>query len=101
MPPAARLVHVLLALAAAASAAAHMAMAEPAPLRYKTNPYRNLGGDEDYDYLSPLSPSGSNYPCRGHLSALGTPAGQPVATYAPGGTYAIRYRAPPAPAPRL
>jgi hypothetical protein len=68
-------------------ASAHMAMAEPPSLRYKTNPYKTT---EDYDYTSPLSPSGDNYPCKGYHVDLGTPGGQSVATYSPGGTYKLR-----------
>ncbi|KAI5840354.1 putative extracellular protein, partial [Tricharina praecox] len=52
---------------------AHMAMADPPALRYKSNPYKVA---EDYDYLSPLSPSGSNYPCKGYHEDLGTPGGK-------------------------
>jgi hypothetical protein len=70
-----------------AVASAHMAMAQPPALRYKTNPYKTT---EDYDYTSPLSSSGSNYPCKGYQVDMGTPAGQSVATYSPGGTYTLQ-----------
>jgi len=78
---------VLVVLNFTGLASAHMAMADPPALRYKTNPYKLT---EDYDYLSPLSASGSNYPCKGYHTDLGTPGGKSVATYKPGGTYKIR-----------
>jgi hypothetical protein len=89
-----RLLAVLVAVLALTSSlvAAHMALADPPALRYKTNPYKVA---EDYDYLSPLSSSGSNYPCKGYQTDLGTPGGKSVATYSPGGTYKIRYVLPP------
>lgn len=65
---------------------AHMAMSEPPALRYKTNPYKTT---EDYDYTSPLSSSGSNFPCKGYQTDLGTPGGKSVRTYSPGGTYKL------------
>lgn len=65
-----------------------MSMATPPSLRYKTNPYKTV---EDYDYSSPLSPSGSNYPCKGYHKDFGTPGGRSVATYSPGGSYSIVY----------
>lgn len=74
----------LLAFFNAQLISAHMAMAEPPAIRYKTNPYKT---QEDYDYTSPLSPSGSNFPCKGYHKDLGTPGAQSVRTYSPGGTY--------------
>ncbi|KAI9764804.1 MAG: hypothetical protein M1840_008073 [Geoglossum simile] len=66
-----------------------MAMAQPPSINYKTNP--NVGfGVENYDYTSPLSSSGSDFPCKGELKYLGTKAGAPVANYAPGGTFTIK-----------
>jgi hypothetical protein len=86
LPP---LLAALAAVLARTSAlvAAHMAFADLPGLRYKTNPHKVA---EDYDYLSPLSPSRSNYPCNGYHTDLGTPDGKPAATYSPGGTYKIR-----------
>ncbi|TWU72419.1 hypothetical protein ED733_002696 [Metarhizium rileyi] len=69
------------ALAVASLAAAHMEMKSPPPLRSKFNKFTK---NQDYDMTSPLSPSGSNFPCRGHLTALGTPEGQPVADWVAG-----------------
>lgn len=69
---------------------AHMALLDPPPINSKDNPYSEPG-KTDYDYSAPLSPSGSNYPCRGHLKDLGTPRGRSVRSYAPGGTYTMRY----------
>ncbi|KAF8470044.1 hypothetical protein BDZ91DRAFT_719802 [Kalaharituber pfeilii] len=65
---------------------AHMAMQEPPGIRYKTNPYTT---QVDYDYVSPLSPSGSNFPCKGYHKDLGTPSGQSVRTYNAGRTYEL------------
>lgn len=79
---------LLVLLSAALQATAHMSMATPPSLRYKTNPYKTV---EDYDYSSPLSPSGSNYPCKGYHKDFGTPGGRSVATYSPGGSYSIVY----------
>lgn len=69
-------------------AAAHMSMTNPPALRYKSNPYATT---QDYDYSSPLSSSGSNYPCKGYHIDLGTPGGQSVASYSPGGSYEITH----------
>jgi len=70
----------------AAPSAAHMTMSEPPPINYKDNPnYSSAKGD--FDYSAPLSPSGSNYPCKGHLKDLDAPEGKPVRTYAQGGTW--------------
>jgi len=75
---------------------AHMVMSEPPPINYKTNPHYNVA-KSDFDYTAPLSPSGSNYPCRGHLKDLNTPEGASVRDYAPGGTYDLRFvTSPPA-----
>lgn len=65
---------------------AHMAMSDPPPLRSKSNPYTSPG-QIDYDYTSPLSASGSNFPCKGYQNDLGTPGAQSVRTYQPGSTY--------------
>lgn len=71
-----------LAFALAASVVnAHMEMSFPAPLRSKYNPAATV---KDSDMVSPLSSSGSNYPCKGYLSDLGTPGGKPSATFSPG-----------------
>ncbi|KAK0706341.1 hypothetical protein B0T26DRAFT_655767 [Lasiosphaeria miniovina] len=65
-------------------AAAHMEMQFPAPLRSKYNPNAvNI----DYSMTAPLSGDGSNYPCKGYLSDIGSAAGKSTATFAPGGTY--------------
>jgi hypothetical protein len=59
-------------------ASAHMEMTSPAPLRSKSNPNTN---NVDYDMVNPLSADGSNFPCKGYLNLLGTPAGTAVATW--------------------
>ena len=67
---------------------AHMVMSEPPPINYKTNPFYNVA-KADYDYTAPLSTSGSNYPCRGHLKDLNGAEGGSVRTYSPGGSYPL------------
>lgn len=68
-------------LSAAGFAAAHMEMKDPPPLRSKFNKFTT---NTDYDMTAPLAPSGANFPCRGHLSVLGSPQAKPVADWAPG-----------------
>ncbi|KAJ6781341.1 hypothetical protein PWT90_03461 [Aphanocladium album] len=63
---------------------AHMQMSWPPPFRSKYNPYTT---SVDYDMTSPLSASGSNYPCKGYHSLLSTPQGRSVVTWQPGQTY--------------
>lgn len=60
-----------------------MTMSSPAPFRFKGNP-NTLPGNVDFDYAKPLAASGSDYPCKGYLSVLGTPEGKPVDTWAAG-----------------
>ncbi|GKT51905.1 uncharacterized protein ColSpa_12086 [Colletotrichum spaethianum] len=79
----AALVSALVLLASCASA--HMAITYPPPLRSKENP--NNGGDIDYSITSPLSASGSDFPCKGTLNLLGTPKAAPVATWQAGQVY--------------
>ncbi|CAG1982086.1 unnamed protein product [Fusarium graminearum] len=66
---------------------AHMEMTYPPPFKSKKNPYAN--GDIDYSMTSPLSPSGANFPCKGHNSLFGTAAGAPTATWTAGKSYNI------------
>jgi hypothetical protein len=74
-------------LAMAASVAAHMELKNPPALRSSYNPY--TGGDIDWDIRSPLDSDGSNFPCKGYASLMGTPKGKSVATWSPGGTYSM------------
>ncbi|KAL2754839.1 hypothetical protein ACRALDRAFT_2107680 [Sodiomyces alcalophilus JCM 7366] len=65
-----------------------MAMSDPPPIRHRSNP--NIGPqDVDFDYVNPLSASGSDFPCKGHLDALSSPAGNPVATWQAGQQYSL------------
>ncbi len=66
---------------------AHMEMVEPAPLRSRHNKHAN--GDIDYDMISPLDASGSNFPCKGALNLIGTEQGSSVAHYVAGQEYKI------------
>ncbi|RBR13486.1 uncharacterized protein FIESC28_08114 [Fusarium coffeatum] len=68
-------------------AQAHMEMIYPAPFKSKKNPYAN--GDIDYSMTSPLSGSGSNFPCKGYHSLFGTAAGAPTVSWTAGKSYNI------------
>lgn len=76
-----------MALAQAALVSAHMEMSDPPPLRSKHNPF--AGQDIDYSMTSPLSASGSDFPCKGSLSLLGTDAASPVASWEAGQSYSL------------
>ena len=71
-------------LGGAQLAAAHMEISFPAPFRSKFNPN---AVDVDYTNTAPLAADGSNYPCKGYQSDLGSTAGASTATFAPGGSY--------------
>ncbi|KXX73640.1 hypothetical protein MMYC01_208828 [Madurella mycetomatis] len=77
--------HILSTMALAVCSSGHMTMTYPAPLKSKYNP--NSGYDVDYSITSPLSADGSNYPCKGYLSLLGTSQGKSVASWDAGGSY--------------
>ncbi|KAJ0124612.1 spore coat protein sp96 precursor [Diaporthe amygdali] len=66
------------------SASAHMMLSYPAPLNSKYNPFAD-SGKIDYSYTAPLAADGSDYPCKGYQSDLGTSAGQATASFAIGG----------------
>ncbi|KAG5928566.1 hypothetical protein E4U53_002627 [Claviceps sorghi] len=76
-----KVIAALATLSAAGFAAAHMEMMAPPPLRSK---YNKFSTNADFDMTSPMAPSGVNFPCKGHLSVLGTPQAQSVADWAPG-----------------
>lgn len=75
-------------LAAVASlvvpASAHMEMSYPPPFRSKDNPHKT---ETEWSMTSPLLPDGSNYPCKGFHSDMGTPGGASVADWNAGGNY--------------
>ncbi|KAM5354684.1 hypothetical protein ACJ41O_001331 [Fusarium nematophilum] len=75
------------ALGLAGIAQAHMEMTYPAPFKSKHNP--NAGWDIDYSMTSPLVPDGSNFPCKGYHSLMGTAAGAPTATWIAGRQYSM------------
>lgn len=77
----------LLALLGTPLVSAHMEMLFPPPLKSKFNPAAKASGNIDSDMTSPLAGSGSNYPCKGYQSLLGTPEGASVVTFAPGSKY--------------
>ena len=66
---------------------AHMEVLEPAPFRGKQNPNTD---NKDFDMTSPLSPDGSNFPCKGYHVDFGTPAGAPTATYPAGSQQSLQ-----------
>lgn len=77
-----------LVMFAAPLASAHMSMLSPPSLGHPQNT-KTTEANKDYNMNSPLDPSGSNYPCRGHLNLLGTADGASVATWSPGSTQEI------------
>ncbi|ROW02561.1 hypothetical protein VPNG_07861 [Cytospora leucostoma] len=62
------------------TASAHMQMQVPAPLNSKFNPHTPFDAI-DYSMTSPLLADGSDYPCKGYHSLLGTEAGRPTASF--------------------
>ncbi|KAL3421738.1 extracellular protein [Phlyctema vagabunda] len=74
----------MIALGFASAAQAHIALTYPAPFRASYNPFAT---NIDYSITSPLAADGSNYPCKGYLSDLGTPAGAPTASFVSGQAY--------------
>lgn len=77
---------IFAALAVLSSANAHMSLSYPPPFRAAGNP--NVPQSSiDYSITSPLSPDGSNFPCKGYQSDLGTADGKSVATWSAGQQY--------------
>lgn len=74
----------LAALVFGHGALAHMLLSYPPSLRYTGNPYTT---DADYSLTSPLLADGTDFPCKGYQSLLGTPQGTPVITWEAGQTY--------------
>ncbi|KAH9214127.1 hypothetical protein DL95DRAFT_301065 [Leptodontidium sp. 2 PMI_412] len=66
------------------TASAHMEMKWPPALSSR---YNGFTVTQDNNNHAPLSPDGSNFPCRSHLSDLGTPAGASVVTWNAGAEY--------------
>lgn len=67
----------------AALSSAHVELTSPAAFRSKYN--QNIPiSDVDYDMTSPLNATGSDYPCKGYLSDLGTLASGSVKEYVTG-----------------
>lgn len=63
---------------------AHMEMSWPPPFRSRNNPYTT---DVDYNLVDPLRADGSNYPCKGYHSLVGSPQGRSVVTWEAGQKY--------------
>ncbi|KHN95853.1 RNA polymerase Rpb1 repeat domain protein [Metarhizium album ARSEF 1941] len=63
---------------------AHMQMSDPPPFKSSHNKFATT---KDTDMSSPLAANGANFPCKGYHKAVGTPEGQPVATWTPGQSY--------------
>lgn len=76
---------LLVVAATVGAASAHMQMQFPAPFRSNFNQFAQKGTDAASNMNAPLSASGSDFPCKGFQSDLGTPAGQPTASFAVGG----------------
>jgi hypothetical protein len=81
----------LTALVFATSARAHMDLSFPPAFRSSTNEIavKAAPNNIDYSMTSPLNADGSNFPCKGYQSDLGTPAGASTATFDQGGQYNI------------
>lgn len=75
----------LLMVALMGTASAHMQMQFPAPFRSNFNQFAEKGTDAASNMNAPLQADGSDFPCKGFQSDLGTPAGQPTASFAVGG----------------
>ncbi|KAL2268974.1 hypothetical protein VTJ83DRAFT_3820 [Remersonia thermophila] len=73
-------------LGIAALTDAHMMLVYPQALRSKLNPH-TTPDMIDYSLTSPLSNDGSDFPCKGSLSLLGTLNGASVARWTVGGEY--------------
>jgi hypothetical protein len=58
----------------------------PIPFRAAYNPYA-VQSTIDYSMTSPLNADGSNFPCKGYQSDMGTTAGTSVVTWNAGGAY--------------
>jgi len=73
------------------SALGHVQMEKPYPLHSPNNP-KDTTGPKDYDMSSPLSPSGSNYPCKGYNKDIS--GVDSVETYTAGQSYSITFVSP-------
>ncbi|KFY69532.1 hypothetical protein V498_10453, partial [Pseudogymnoascus sp. VKM F-4517 (FW-2822)] len=65
----------------ATTSLAHMQMSDPPPLRSSFN---SKATNKDYSMTNPLSDTGSDFACKGFLSDLALPDGDPVATWKAG-----------------
>jgi hypothetical protein len=74
---------ILSALAFASSVSAHMAPQSPAPFRASYNKAA-VQNTIDYSITSPLNADGSNFPCKGYQSDMGTAGGASQATWPQG-----------------
>jgi len=66
----------------AAGASAHMQVIDPPVFRGKTNTL--AGSNVDFNMVAPLDENGDNFPCKGYLADLGTPAGGSTKVYTAG-----------------
>ncbi|KAF1811503.1 hypothetical protein P152DRAFT_459441 [Eremomyces bilateralis CBS 781.70] len=65
---------------------AHMHLDYPPSLNAANNPFTEGAGDPHPDYPYNCCGMKHEYPCKGQLKLLGTPAGRAVATWKPGST---------------
>ncbi|EXF82893.1 extracellular protein [Colletotrichum fioriniae PJ7] len=63
-------------------------MTDPPPIKAKENP-NTSPENVDYSYTTPLSSSGSDFPCKGYLSLLVSPEAKPVDTWNAGNSYSV------------
>ncbi|KAL2069620.1 hypothetical protein VTL71DRAFT_14299 [Oculimacula yallundae] len=71
-------------VALAVTVQAHMEMLWPPALEGRYNPFLSV---KDVNNHSPLFANGTDFPCKSHLSVLGTPAGKSVVTWNAGADY--------------
>jgi hypothetical protein len=68
------------------TATAHMQLWNPPPFNSSNNPHNAGAADDELVYPYNCCGKKTEYPCRGYLSLLGTPAGAPTANWAAGST---------------
>ncbi|TID18052.1 hypothetical protein E2P81_ATG11021 [Venturia nashicola] len=73
-----------IALTLTAITQAHMQLHSPASLNASNNPHTTGPPDNRLHYPHNCCGRKTEYPCRGYLNLLGTPAGAPTVTWAPG-----------------
>lgn len=76
---------LIAAMAFGSAVNAHMSLQFPTPFRASYNPNYAGSSNIDYSITSPLEADGSNFPCKGYHSDLGSSEGKSVVTWNAGG----------------